>query len=122
MPLLTALAARSPFAEAFRDAGGHHAAESPTLLAELAALPADEWPHRLRRLVTDQVGLILRRAIDPDRSFAEHGLDSLGMLELRTSHRDTDRCPRLTPKTIVTYNTARRPWPGHLSETLGAEP
>ena len=31
-----------------------------------------------------QVGLILRRAIDPDRPLSEYGLDSLGNLELRT--------------------------------------
>ena len=36
MPLLTALAARSPFAEAFRESDGHHAAGAATVLAELA--------------------------------------------------------------------------------------
>ena len=120
MPLLSALAARSPFAEAFGSAAGLNAAETPSVLAELAALPADELPHRLRRLVTDQAGLILRRAIDPDRSFAEHGLDSLGMLELRTSI-ETQTGVRLSPKTIVTYNTART-LAAYLSETLGPEP
>jgi acyl transferase domain-containing protein/acyl carrier protein len=119
MPLLTALAARSPFAEAFRDSAAHHATGVPTVLAELAALTPDEWPHRLRRLVTDQAGLILRRAVDPDRSFADHGLDSLGTLELRT-HIETQTGVRLTPKTIVTYNTART-LAGHLTETLAAE-
>ncbi len=119
MPLLTALAARSPFAESFRDAGGHHGVGVPTVLAELAALGEDEWPNRLRRLVTDQAGLILRRAVDPDRSFADHGLDSLGTLELRT-HIETQTGVRLTPKTIVTYNTART-LAGHLTETLLAE-
>ncbi len=118
MPLLTALAARSPFAEAFRVAGGHHAAGIPTVLAELAALGPDEWPIRLRRLVTDQASLILRRAVDPDRSFADHGLDSLGTLELRT-HIETQTGVRLTPKTIVTYNTART-LAAHLTETLAA--
>jgi polyketide synthase 5 len=38
----------------------------------------------LRRLISEQVGLILRRAIDPDRPLSEYGLDSLGNLELRT--------------------------------------
>ncbi len=118
MPLLTALAARSPFAEAFREADGHRAADVPTVLAELAGLAQDEWPNRLRRLVTDQVGLILRRAVDPDRSFADHGLDSLGTLELRT-HIETQTGIRLTPKTIVTYSTARA-LAGHLTETLEA--
>lgn len=119
MPLLTALAARSPYAEAFRDAGGQHAGGTPGVLAELAALPAEERPHRLRRLVTDQAGLILRRAIDPDRSFAEHGLDSLGTLELRTSI-ETQTGVRISPKTLVTHNTARS-LAAHLSEALGAE-
>ena len=116
MPLLTALAARSPFAEAFRDADGRHGTEVPSVLAELAELAPDEWPNRLRRLVTEQVGLILRRAVDPDRTFADHGLDSLGTLELRT-HIETQTGIRLTPKTIVTYGTPRA-LAGHLTETL----
>lgn len=119
MPLLTALAARSPFAEAFRAAGGHSSAETPSVLAELVELPPHERPGRLRRLVTDQAGLILRRAIDPDRSFVEHGLDSLGMLELRTSI-ETQTGVRISPKTIVTYNTARS-LATHLSEVLALD-
>jgi acyl carrier protein len=63
--------------------------------------------------------LILRRAIDPDRSFADHGLDSLGILELRTQI-ETQTGIRLTPKTIATYNTART-LAGHLTETLTTE-
>ena len=118
MPLLTALAARSPFAEAFGDTDGGDAAGIPTVLAELAEIAQDEWPNRLRRLVTDETGLILRRAVDPDRSFADHGLDSLGTLELRT-HIETQTGIRLTPKTIVTYSTPRA-LAGHLTETLAA--
>ncbi|ORB67817.1 sulfolipid-1 biosynthesis phthioceranic/hydroxyphthioceranic acid synthase [Mycolicibacterium tusciae] len=118
MPLLTALAARSPFAESFRDTNGGDGAEIPTVLAELAELAHDEWPNRLRRLVTDETGLILRRAVDPDRSFADHGLDSLGTLELRT-HIETQTGIRVTPKTIVTYSTPRA-LAGHLTETLAA--
>ena len=119
MPLLTALAARSPFAEAFRDGGGPHGADVPAVLAELAGLAPDEWPDRLRRVVTDQAGLILRRAIDPDRSFADHGLESLGILELRTQI-ETQTGIRLTPKTIATFNTART-LAAHLSEALSSE-
>ena len=40
--------------------------------------------HRLRRLIADQIGVILRRSVDPDRPLAGYGLDSLGALELRT--------------------------------------
>ncbi len=118
MPLLTALAARSPFAEAFRSDDGH-VGETPSVLTELAGIARDEWPHRLRRLVVDQAALILRRAIDPDRSFAEHGLDSLGMLELRTSI-ETQTGIRISPKTIVSHNTARS-LATHLSESLAAQ-
>ena len=53
-------------------------------VAELMTLPLDEWPGRLRRLVSEQVSLILRRNVDPDRALSEYGIDSLGDLELRT--------------------------------------
>ncbi|MCV7028980.1 sulfolipid-1 biosynthesis phthioceranic/hydroxyphthioceranic acid synthase [Mycobacterium sherrisii] len=118
-PWLAALVARSPFAEAFRDSGDQHGAESSALRDELRALAPDEWPARLRRLIADQTGLILRRAIDPDRPFAEHGLDSLGNLELRT-RIEAETGIRLTPKTIATYNSARA-LGAHLSEALAAE-
>ena len=118
-PWLAALAARSPFAATFDAAEDGGATSAAAVLAELRALAPEEWPDRLRRLVTDQVGLILRRAIDPDRPFAEHGLDSLGNLELRT-HIETQTGVRVTPKTIVTYNTARM-LAGHLTEALSGE-
>ena len=35
------------------------------LRAELGDLPPEEWPARLRRLISDQISLILRRTIDP---------------------------------------------------------
>jgi NAD(P)-dependent dehydrogenase (short-subunit alcohol dehydrogenase family)/acyl carrier protein len=82
-PWLTAFAQRSPFASAFKSAN-QGSTEGRKLRAELAALPRDEWPTHLRRLISEQVGLILRRAIDPDRPLSEYGLDSLGNLELRT--------------------------------------
>jgi polyketide synthase 5 len=82
-PWLTAFAQRSPFAEVFKSAG-QSSTEGRRLRAELAALPQEEWPTHLRRLISEQVGLILRRAIDPDRPLSEYGLDSLGNLELRT--------------------------------------
>jgi NAD(P)-dependent dehydrogenase (short-subunit alcohol dehydrogenase family) len=115
-PWLTALAVRSPFAESFRTEESSGDTSAAAVLAELRALSPEEWPDRLRRLVSDQVSLILRRAIDPDRPFAEHGLDSLGNLELRT-HIETQTGVRVTQKTIVTYNTARS-LAGHLTEAL----
>ena len=82
-PWLTAFAQHSPFAEAFRSIGQNPTGTSK-LRAELDELPLDEWPTRLRRLISDQVSLILRRSVDPDRPLAEYGMDSLGALELRT--------------------------------------
>jgi polyketide synthase 5 len=82
-PWLTALSRRSPFAEVFGSLGQTRT-EASEFRAELNALPPDEWPSRLRRLVSDQISVILRRTIDPDRPLTEYGLDSLGNLELRT--------------------------------------
>jgi Phosphopantetheine attachment site len=82
-PWLSAFAQRSPFAEAFRSIGQNPTGTSK-LRAELNELPLDEGPTRLRRLISDQVSLILRHSIDPDRPLSEYSLDSLGALELRT--------------------------------------
>ena len=68
------------------------------LRAELTHCPPDEWPARLRRLISEQVGLILRRSIDPDRPLSEYGLDSLGNLELRT-RIEAETGIRITPTT-----------------------
>jgi acyl transferase domain-containing protein/acyl carrier protein len=118
-PWLAALVARSPFAEAFQSAGEQHTGDNNTLRTELRSLAQDEWPTRLRRLVAEQTGLILRRAVDPDRPFADHGLDSLGNLELRT-RIEAETGIRVTPKAIATYNTARA-LGLHLSEALTAD-
>jgi polyketide synthase 5 len=82
-PWLTLFAERSPFAEAFRS-NAQRASGTNELISELNELPPDEWPARLRGLVSDQVSLILRRSVDPDRPLSGYGLDSLGVLELRT--------------------------------------
>lgn len=82
-PWLTAFAERSPFARAFRSTQ-QNSTGSGKLRAELSELPPDDRPTLLRRLISDQVSLILRRSIDPDRALSEYGLDSLGALELRT--------------------------------------
>ncbi len=82
-PWFAAYAQRSRFAELFRS---KHQSSTNTseLLDELYALPPEEWPARLRRIVSDAVSLILRRTIDPDHPLSEYGLDSMGNLELRT--------------------------------------
>jgi polyketide synthase 5 len=104
-PWLTAFAQQSPFAEAFRSTGQNGAGTSK-LRAELSELPPDEWPTRLRRLISDQVSLILRRSIDPDRPLSEYGLDSLGALELRT-RIETETGIRLNPSDLTTIGTIR---------------
>ncbi|MEZ0364244.1 sulfolipid-1 biosynthesis phthioceranic/hydroxyphthioceranic acid synthase [Mycobacterium sp. pUA109] len=93
-PWLTAFAQRSPFAEAFRTTG-QDATGTSKLRAELDELPRDEWPARLRHLLSEQISLILRRSIDPDRPLSEYGIDSLGALELRT-RIETETGIRLT--------------------------
>jgi acyl carrier protein len=117
--LWLALVNRSPFAEAFRDADAQHPADIAALRAELVTLSPDEWPTRLGRLVTEQASLILRRAVDPDRPFTDHGLDSLGNLELRT-RIETETGIRITPKAIATHNTPRA-LGRHLSDRLAAD-
>jgi len=96
---LTAFAQRSPFAEAFRSTGQTETGTSK-LRAELNELPAQEWPTRLRRLISDQISLILRRSIDPDRPLSEYGVDSLGALELRT-RIETETGIRLAPSDLA---------------------
>lgn len=82
-PWLSVFAERSPFAEAFRSLG-QHATGSTKLRAELEELPPDEWPAKVQHVISDQVSVILRRSVDPDRPLSEYGMDSLGALELRT--------------------------------------
>jgi len=99
-PWVKEFAQRSPFAEVFQSIGKSRSGKS-RFLAELEELEQDEWPTRLRRLVSEQVGLILRRTIDADRSFSEYGLDSLGNFELRT-HIQTETGIRISTADITT--------------------
>ena len=50
---------------------------------------------------------------------SDHGLDSLGNLELRT-RIETETGIRITPKVIATHNTARA-LAQHLADTLAEE-
>jgi polyketide synthase 5 len=102
---LMAFAQRGPFAEAFRSAGQNPTGTSK-LRAELNEMPPDEWPTRLRRLISDEVSLILRCSIDPDRPLSEYGLDSLGALELRT-RIETETGIRINPADLATIGTIR---------------
>ncbi|BBY97201.1 sulfolipid-1 biosynthesis phthioceranic/hydroxyphthioceranic acid synthase [Mycolicibacterium fallax] len=80
---IAAFARTSKFAEAFAALGAAKPGTS-ALRAELRELPPQDWPARLRRLITEQIALILRRSVEPDRPLSECGLDSLGSLEIRT--------------------------------------
>jgi NAD(P)-dependent dehydrogenase (short-subunit alcohol dehydrogenase family)/acyl carrier protein len=117
-PWLSALASRSPIGEAFLSTDDGDLT-GKTLLAELTSLPRDQWLNRLRRLVADQMSLLLRQAIDPDRPFTDHGLDSLGNLELRT-HIESETGIRVSPKTLVANNTVRA-LAQHLTDVLSAK-
>nr|WP_083562268.1 type I polyketide synthase [Mycobacterium malmoense] len=99
-PWITSFAERSKFVEMFKSVGGKRSGSSK-LRAELAELPLDEWPTRLRRLLSEQIGLILRRNIDVDHPLSEYGLDSLGNLELRT-HIEAQTGVRITSADITT--------------------
>ena len=115
-PWLTAFAKRSRFFEAFKSAAGQSGTDAGRFRVELFALPQEEWPSRLRRLISDQLSLILRRSIDPDRPLSEYGVDSLGNLELRT-RIETETGVRVTTTEITTV----RALAGHLYEKLAAE-
>jgi acyl transferase domain-containing protein/acyl carrier protein len=82
-PWLTSLVQRSQFAQVFQSTGQSRS-DTGKFRAGLAEFSLDEWPSRLRHLISQQVALILRRSVDPDRPLSEYGLDSLGNLELRT--------------------------------------
>jgi polyketide synthase 5 len=98
-PWMTSLARRTPFASAFRSRE-QATARGRNLRAELRNLPPAEWPTKLRRLISEQVSLVLRRTIDPDRPLAEYGVDSLAALELLT-RVESETGVRLTPSDIA---------------------
>jgi polyketide synthase 5 len=99
-PWFAAYAQRSRFAELFRSKG-QTSTDARELLDELAMLAPEEWPTRLRRMVSDAVSLILRRTIDPDHPLSEYGLDSMGNLELRT-RIEAETGVRVTTNDITT--------------------
>jgi polyketide synthase 5 len=116
-PWFAAYAHRSSFAELFRS-HDQSASEAGELLNELYALPSEEWPVRLRRMVSDAVSLILRRTIDPDHPLAEYGLDSMGNLELRT-RIEAETGIRVTTNDITTIQGLARLLCERLSPTGG---
>jgi mycolipanoate synthase len=114
-PWLTAFAQRSRFAEAFQSLG-ESGTDTGKFHAELNALPREEWPSTIRRLVSDQISLLMRRTIDPDRPLSEYGLDSLGNLELRT-RIETETGVRISPTHITTVRGLAE----HLCDQLASK-
>lgn len=114
-PWLVAFAERTPFAEMFKSTA-QSGPQGSKLRAELNTMPSEEWPTHLRRVISEQVSLLLRRAVDPDRPLPEYGLDSLGNLELRT---------RIEAETGVRINsmdiTTIRGLADHLCEKLSGQ-
>ncbi|WIM88720.1 sulfolipid-1 biosynthesis phthioceranic/hydroxyphthioceranic acid synthase [Candidatus Mycobacterium wuenschmannii] len=104
-PWLTTFAQRSKFAEMFKSAGAG-AKGSSKLRAELNELPVEEWAGRVRKLLSEQIGLLLRRSVDPDRPLSEYGLDSLGTLELRT-RVESETGVRISAQNIIDHGTVR---------------
>jgi polyketide synthase 5 len=101
-PWLSVFAERSPFAEAFRSVG-QHTTGTARLRAELSELPPEEWPARLQHVISEEVSVILRRSVDPDRPLSEYGMDSLGALELRT-RIETETGVRISATGITTVH------------------
>lgn len=96
---------RRPFGAGFSDSDTD-GNSSDDVRSELLALPPGEWAERLRRFVGEQVQGIVRNNVDMDRSFNQHGLDSLGMLELRT-RIETGLRIRVSTKVIQENDTVR---------------
>ena len=115
-PWFAAYAQSSRFAEMFRSKR-QSSTDTNELLDDLYALPPEEWPARLRRLVSDAVSLILRRTIDPDHPLSEYGLDSMGNLELRT-RIEAETGIRFTTNDITTIQGLA----GLLCERLASHP
>ena len=113
-PWLTALAHRSPFAEAFRPVR-RSSPDAQRFLAELKELPRDEWLGSILRLVSDQISLLLRRTVDPDRPLPEYGLDSLASLEFRT-RIETETGVRVGPAQLTTVRGLSQ----HVCDQLAA--
>ena len=111
-PWLTAFAQRSPFAE-LSGAGQFNGDKA---IACRAGRATTGGGAHLRRLISEQVGLILRRAIDPDRPLSEYGLDSLGNLELRT-RLEAETGVRITAMGLSTVRALAE----SLCDTLAAE-
>jgi polyketide synthase 5 len=118
-PWLTALAARSPFGAGLSqtaEAAGEPA-RRPRL--ELRHAPRDARPALLRRLIIEHLGVILRRTVNPDRSFFDYGLDSLGTLQLLIA-LEADTGVRLRSVNVTTVRALADTLSDAMEEFLSA--
>ncbi|WP_246183068.1 sulfolipid-1 biosynthesis phthioceranic/hydroxyphthioceranic acid synthase [Mycolicibacterium grossiae] len=118
-PWLTAFAQTSPFAEAFASMGQDRSGTS-AFLEELRLLPREEWPARVRRLISEEMSLILRRSVDADKPLSEYGLDSLGTLELRT-RLEAETGVRIGSTDVTTVRALAERLSETIAETMQVE-
>ncbi|OBI06536.1 polyketide synthase [Mycolicibacter heraklionensis] len=111
---LAALAHRSPFAETFRPVR-RSTPDAQRFLAQLQQLPRGERVGSILRLISDQISLLLRRTVEPDRPLPEYGLDSLASLELRT-RVETETGVRVGPAQLTTVRGLAQ----HVCDQLAA--
>jgi acyl transferase domain-containing protein/NADPH:quinone reductase-like Zn-dependent oxidoreductase/NADP-dependent 3-hydroxy acid dehydrogenase YdfG/acyl carrier protein len=82
-------AVRTPtFGAVGASAGARHAVDSAAIVERLRALPPDEAIEAMVEIVVEEIARVLRlppKEIDRHRPLAEIGMDSLMMLELRTT-------------------------------------
>ena len=118
-PWLTALAARSPFGAALSQQS--EAAGEPTrsLRLELMRATPDKRPALLRRLIIEHLAVILRRTVNPDRSFFDYGLDSLGTLQLLIA-LEADTGVRLRSVNVTTVRALADTLSGAMQELQSA--
>jgi acyl carrier protein len=119
-PWLTALSARSPFGGAMSQAPEAAADPARRLRVEFRHTPPDERPALLRRLISEHLGVILRRTVNPDRSFFDYGLDSLGTLQLLIA-LEADTGIRLPAADVATVRALADTLSGAMQELQLAE-
>jgi NAD(P)-dependent dehydrogenase (short-subunit alcohol dehydrogenase family)/acyl carrier protein len=119
-PWLRALSARSPFGGAMSQAPEAAADPARRLRVEFRHTPPDERPALLRRLISEHLGVILRRTVNPDRSFFDYGLDSLGTLQLLIA-LEADTGIRLPAADVATVRALADTLSGAMQELQPAE-